>query len=285
MRDYHDAKTMAQSLRKALAANGVTQTHSQCLELIAHAFGLDNWNTLLAKIEAAPNLLALPVGQLVTPARRQRVTRPAPDGAQPSQTLTLPLIPARDIVILPGMTLPLFVGRSKSVAAIERALVADQRVFIVAQKRAADDAPAMADLESVGVVAEIARCQKLEDGTLKVLVTAGPRARLARLTVGEMLEAQIETVETRAADETVQTLAREALQRFCRSANLDPADPPLALKHLQRAVEQQPAALADLLGPNVVTRQDQAQALLEIAAPAERLQQLIAFMGDEPRAA
>jgi ATP-dependent Lon protease len=286
MRDYRDAKPMAQSLRKALAANGITQTHSQCLELIAHAFGLDNWNTLLAKIEPEqPDSPTLSAGQVVTSAHQQRVLRMSAEEAQPSQVYSMPVIPMRNLVILPGMTVPLFVGRPKSVRAVERALSADQRMFVVAQKSAEDDAPTAADLQVVGVIAEIVQCLKLEDGTLKVLVKAGRRARLTQLNDGEVLEAQIETFEAPVADEAVQTLAREALEQFWRSANLDPSDPPLALKHLRQIPEHQPSALSDQIGPLVVTRLDQAQALLEITDPAERLKKLIALMSVERKAA
>jgi ATP-dependent Lon protease len=304
MRDFHNAKDMAKTLREVLSERSLEISHSESLELIARILGSKNWQTLAAAIEAADPASAgeerpSPQTGRHAPATKtqgafeqqeklgalRRVLR-TPEAPQPRQTLRMPLLPIRDIVVLPGMTLPLFTGRPKSVRAVERAWAGDKRLFLIAQKRPGDDAPTAADLHGVGVIASIVQSLRLENPpeTMKVLVQAGRRARLVRVSDGEMLEAEIETYETPTPDETIQTLAREALERFWRFANVDPAAPPLGLVHLRVLVEQ-PGALADAIGPLVATRLDQAQTLLDAADPAERLKRLMALMDPERKAA
>ena len=306
MRDFRNAKEMAKTLREHLADRSTEISHSESLELIARILGSKNWQTLAAAIEAAnpagTSAEELPTSQTgpdasatkATGALQQQPERlttlrrmlRTPEPAQPSQSFRLPVVPVRDIVVLPGMTLPLFVGRPKSARAIERAMAGDKRLFLIAQKRAADDAPTAADLNEVGVIATIVQSQRLEDPpeTMKVLVQAGRRARLVHVSDGEMLDAQIETYETSSPDDATQTLAREALEHFWRFTNLDPAAPPLALARL-RGLVGQPGVLADEISPLVATRLEQAQTLLDAIDPAERLKRLIALMSQKRKAA
>ena len=112
-------------------------------------------------------------------------------------TQTYPVLPLRDIVVFPAMIVPLFVGRDKSVAALEAAMAADKEIFLVAQLDPAEDDPSREDLYEVGVTATVLQLLKLPDGTVRVLVEGKTRGRLDELTEGEAyLTATIHTVET-----------------------------------------------------------------------------------------
>src|ERR1700724_1771854 len=142
MRDFRDAKAMAQTLRDALKAKSVTLTNSESLELIAKILGFHNWNVLSARIQAEPNQKLIRI-----PANLPAV--PLPAGAN------LPLLPLRDIVLFPYMIAPIFVGREKTKRALDCAMAADRRIFVVTQRQASDDDPTQDALHSVGVVAHV----------------------------------------------------------------------------------------------------------------------------------
>ena len=116
-------------------------------------------------------------------------------------TSTFPVLPLRDIVVFPHMIVPLFVGRDKSVAALEAAMAADKEIFLVAQLDPAEDDPARDDLYSMGVTATVLQLLKLPDGTVRVLVEGKARARLDELTARETyLTATVEMLEDREAE-------------------------------------------------------------------------------------
>jgi len=140
MRDFRDAKAMAQTLREALKARSVSLTRSESLELVARTFGLPDWNFLAAKIQASQ------------PAIHSSVT-PAPADVLPfmSGGAGMPVLAVRDLVLFPQMVVPIFVGRDKSKRAIERAIATDSRILAVTQRRAADDDPALDALYSVAL--------------------------------------------------------------------------------------------------------------------------------------
>lgn len=267
MRDFRNAKAMAKTLRESLAERSFQISHSDSLELIAHTLGCKNWQTLSAAIEAD-------------------VSHPAASPAAPSAPAAAlaPVIPMRDLVLLPEMTVPLFAGRPKTLRAIERAMAGDRRLFVVTQRSGDTEAPTEADLFDVGVIAQILQIQRLPDGSMKVLVQAERRARLVRLVDGELLEAELETLPAPPTDEAGQATAREALERFVGFAHIDPAAPPLAMARIPYMASH-PGAFADLITPHVATRLDQAQDLLATTDPAERLQKLMALMGEARKAA
>ena len=271
MRDFRNAKAMAKTLRDAFADRSLEISHSESLELIAHVFGCRNWQTLAATIEAHP-------ADLVGPGAAE------PSSSILVNTILLPAIPMRDVVVLPDMTLPLYVGRAKTLRAIDRAMAGDRRLFLITQKREGDETPTAADLYEVGVVAVILQSMRRPDGTMKVTVQAERRARLKQLTDGEMLQAEVEIIEAASSGNANQNLARETLERFGRFANLDLAALPIAMARLPRMVEH-PGALADEITPMIATRLDQAQALLEMTDPSRRLKKLIALMDGEQKAA
>src|SRR5437016_1570741 len=156
MRDFRDAKAMAQTLREALKAKSVSLTHSESLELVAKALGLPDWNFLAAKIAASQPASGRPMPEAVA-------SIPARAG--------IPILPIRDLVLFPRMVAPIFVGRDKTKRAIERALATDRRILVAAQRRSADDDPALDALYAVGVAAGVVSCVTLPDGTLKLLLS------------------------------------------------------------------------------------------------------------------
>jgi ATP-dependent Lon protease len=158
MRDFRDAKAMAQTLREALKTRSVSLTHSESLELIAKTFGVADWNVMAARIQASQ-----PASRPAVPSAIAAASMP--DGAG------IPILAMRDIVIFPQMVAPIFVGRDKTRRAIERAIATDGRLLAVTQRRATDDDPALDALYSVGVIASVIHSTTLLDGTLKLLVT------------------------------------------------------------------------------------------------------------------
>ena len=139
----------------------------------------------------------------------------------------LPLLPLRDIVVFPGMVVPLFVGREKSVAALEAAMGGDKSIFLLAQLDPGCDDPDRDDLYDTGVVATVLQLLKLPDGTVRVLVEGQGRARLAQLGTdqganGEMLVGQIESIDTDEAEGAeVEAMMRTVVEQFGEYAKLN----------------------------------------------------------------
>src|SRR6476469_7651904 len=139
-----------------------------------------------------------------------------PHGAFDTLTLTLPILPLRDIVVFPKRIVPLFVGREKSVAALEAAMGQDKQIFLVAQLDPAEDDPDRDALYDLGVIATAMQLLKLPDGTVRVLVEGVKRARLIGLSNEEgHLTAEIEEVDEEAAEgPEAQALMRSVLEQF-----------------------------------------------------------------------
>ena len=139
----------------------------------------------------------------------------------------LPLLPLRDIVVFPGMVVPLFVGREKSVAALEAAMTGDKDIFLLAQLDPGCDDPDRDDLYDTGVVATVLQLLKLPDGTVRVLVEGQQRAQLQSLRAeqganGEMLVAQVEPVEsTHAEGAEISAMMRSVVEQFGEYAKLN----------------------------------------------------------------
>src|SRR5215471_8054071 len=184
MRDFRDAKSMAQTLREALKAKSVTLSHSESLELVAKTLGFHDWNVLSAAIQAS-----------------QPEERPKNGGA------AIPVTPMRDVVFFPQMMTSIFVGRDKTKRAIEAAMAGDRQLFVVTQKRPGDDDPDFAALYSVGVIADILERLEFPDGNWRVKVSCAGRAAIVRPHQGDYLAADIAPIEeTRAM--TVEAFAQ-----------------------------------------------------------------------------
>ncbi|MBI2716864.1 MAG: LON peptidase substrate-binding domain-containing protein [Rhizobiales bacterium] len=264
MRDYRDAKAMAQTLRQALKERSVSLTHSESLELVARILGFADWNVLSARIQAAP--------------------APAPT-ANPVTTIKLPVVPMRDVVFFPQMSAPLWASRVKTVRAIGQAMATDRRIFVVTQRRIADDDPKAADLYEVGVIASIASDIKLEDGTTKLIVNGLRRAHVVRLEADEScLVAEVSPIqEEGAAEEEAEILAREVRRRFESYANVSLSSPPQGLLHLAHA--NSPGRTADAMALYLSVDIAQRQELLQTASIIERLKLILAMMDADRKAA
>ncbi|NJC06312.1 ATP-dependent Lon protease [Sphingomonas kaistensis] len=196
-------------------------------------------------------------------------------------TLTLPILPLRDIVVFPKRIVPLFVGREKSVAALEAAMGEDKQIFLVAQLDPSEDDPDRDALYDLGVIATAMQLLKLPDGTVRVLVEGVKRARLISLSNEEgHLTAQIEEVEEEAAEgPEAQALMRSVLEQFDNYAKLNkrlPAETGVQLAEIEEA-----SVLADAVASNLSVKVADKQALLGELNPARRLEMVFAFMEGE----
>ncbi len=197
-------------------------------------------------------------------------------------TQLLPLLPLRDIVVFPGMIVPLFVGRDKSVVALEKAMAADKEIFLVAQLDPAEDDPDYDDLYNVGVTATIMQLLKLPDGTVRVLVEGQDRANLIRLHTreGDYVEAETDPIEEQIAQGPEATaLMRSVVEQFENYSKLNkkmPSETAVQLAELDDA-----AALADAVAANLNLKVADKQSLLVEADPLKRLEMAFAFMEGE----
>ena len=196
-------------------------------------------------------------------------------------TQTYPVLPLRDIVVFPQMIVPLFVGRDKSVSALEAAMAAEKEIFLVAQLDPAQDDPAREDLYDLGVIATVMQLLKLPDGTVRVLVEGQRRATLATLEgAGEHLTATVDEVaDVEAAGTEVEALMRSVIDQFENYAKLNKKLP--AETSMQLSSIEDPARLADAVAANISVKVADKQALLAEADPGKRLEMVFAFMEGE----
>jgi len=264
MRDFRDAKAMAQTLREALKAKSVSLTHSESLELVARTLGFPDWNHLAARIQSSQPPLA-PSGATTA------VT--VPSGA------ALPIVPMRDIVMFPQMVAPLFVGREKSRLAIERALATDYRLLLVTQRRAADDDPAVEALHRMGVTASLINCTLLTDGTLKLVVSGLERTTVVRsVETGDFLTAEIAPIE----ESRGQTAEAAVLSRAVFEAFKDFRARKMLAFYLPDI--DAPGLLADGVAPLLPVSIEQRQRLLETSDVVARLEAILELMKDDQQA-
>ena len=196
-------------------------------------------------------------------------------------TETYPVLPLRDIVVFPHMIVPLFVGRDKSVAALESAMAADKSIFLVSQLDPAEDDPDRDALYELGVVATVLQLLKLPDGTVRVLVEGQRRASLTSLEMrGEHLVAEVEPIDVEEPEGTeVSALMRSVVEQFDNYAKLNkklPAETAVQLGQIEEA-----SRLADAVAANINIKVSDKQALLAELNPVRRLEMTFAFMEGE----
>ena len=194
---------------------------------------------------------------------------------------SLPVLPLRDIVVFPHRIVPLFVGREKSVAALEAAMGADKELFLVAQLDPSEDDPDRDALYDLGVVATAMQLLKLPDGTVRVLVEGATRARLVNLTdVDGFQSAEVELIdEEDSAGPEAQALMRSVIDQFENYAKLNKRLP--AETSIQLGEIDDPSVLADAVASNLSIKVAEKQALLGELNPARRLEMVFAFMEGE----
>ncbi|MBY0521138.1 MAG: LON peptidase substrate-binding domain-containing protein, partial [Sphingomonas sp.] len=206
-------------------------------------------------------------------------------------TTTFPVLPLRDIVVFPHMIVPLFVGRDKSVAALEAAMGETKEIFLVAQLDPGEDDPDRDDLYDIGVTATVLQLLKLPDGTVRVLVEGKQRARLTDLQSSDgHLVADIELLEGNAGAEAlaeqgvevnreVTALVRSVIDQFESYAKLNrklPAETAVQLSEIE-----DPSRLADSVAANIQVKVADKQSLLMEQDPRKRLEMVLAFMEGE----
>ncbi|WP_421955752.1 endopeptidase La [Polaromonas sp.] len=195
----------------------------------------------------------------------------------PPTPIDLPLLPLRDVVVFPHMVIPLFVGRPKSIKALESAMEAERRIMLVAQKAAAKDEPAVEDMFEVGCVATILQLLKLPDGTVKVLVEGQQRARVNKIEDGEQhFSANVTPIEAAAiaADKTseIEALRRAVMQQFDHYVKLNKKIPPEILTSISSIDDA--GRLADTIAAHLPLKLDAKQVILDLAQVKERLENL-----------
>jgi ATP-dependent Lon protease len=199
----------------------------------------------------------------------------------PATPIDLPLLPLRDVVVFPHMVIPLFVGRPKSIKALEAAMSADRRIMLVAQKAAAKDDPAVTDMFDMGCVSTILQMLKLPDGTVKVLVEGQQRATVTHIEDGELLfTATLVPVEvntepeakSRAKASEIEALRRAVMQQFDQYVKLNKKIPPEILTSISSIDD--PGRLADTIAAHLPLKLENKQAVLDLSGVRDRLENL-----------
>jgi len=194
----------------------------------------------------------------------------------PATPIDLPLLPLRDVVVFPHMVIPLFVGRPKSIKALETAMAADRRIMLVAQKAAAKDEPTVGDMFEVGCVSTILQMLKLPDGTVKVLVEGQQRATVTHIEEGEThFVATVTPLDADAADRDsseIEALRRAVMQQFDQYVKLNKKIPPEILTSI--ASIDEPGRLADTIAAHLPLKLENKQAVLDLDGVKERLENL-----------
>lgn len=193
----------------------------------------------------------------------------------PSDPLDLPLLPLRDVVVFPHMVIPLFVGRPKSIKALELAMEAERRIMLVAQKAAAKDEPAVDDMFEVGCVSTILQMLKLPDGTVKVLVEGQQRARVQHIEDAQShFTATVLPLEMAAGVDVneVEALRRAVMQQFDQYVKLNKKIPPEILTSISSIDD--PGRLADTIAAHLPLKLDNKQAVLDLSEVKARLENL-----------
>jgi ATP-dependent Lon protease len=247
MRDFRDAKAMAQTLREALSAKTLAVSHSQSLELVSKMLGAADWNTLSALIQAEPRRPPAPVARY-------------------------PALPIRDTVLFPTMAgFPLFVGREKTKAALDHAFTQLREVVLAVQKDATHDEPGEHDVYDVGVLARLLEVTRLPDGSMKILVQAHRRVVIRRF-LGEAgaWRAEVEDIREGPIPEAPE-LVRLALERYAAYAEARNIAQPTAVGLAQIG---DPGRLADMIASFLAVTVAERQALLATVDPVARLEKV-----------
>ena len=193
----------------------------------------------------------------------------------------VPILPLRDVVVYPHMVIPLFVGRDKSIVALDEAMNSDKQILLVAQKQADIDEPTIDDIYGLGTLATILQLLKLPDGTVKVLVEGGSRAVLVQSYAEDFFSADIRLVEEdpEGASREVDVLKRSVISQFENYVKLNKKVPPEILTSLSGI--DQPGRLADTVAAHMSLKLDEKQKVLAIEDVRERLEHVMGLIDSE----
>ncbi len=198
-----------------------------------------------------------------------------------TEQTTLPLLPLRDVVVFPHMVIPLFVGRPKSIKALEAAMEQGKSIMLAAQKAAAKDEPSASDIYEIGCVANILQMLKLPDGTVKVLVEGAQRARINHISDAPAhFIADLTPLDSEIGDDSeVEAMRRAIVQQFDQYVKLNKKIPPEILASL--AGIDDAGRLADTVAAHLPLKLEQKQVILEIFNVAKRLEHLLGQLEGE----
>ena len=198
-----------------------------------------------------------------------------------SEPVILPVLPLRDIVVFPHMVVPLFVGREKSVKALDEVMKGSKQILLATQKNSTDDDPSPQAIYSLGVVANVLQLLKLPDGTVKVLVEGKGRAEIRQFTDrAEYFEAEYVPVEDAIEEASeVEALSRAVVEQFENYVKLNKKVPPEALSSIPNITD--PSALADSVAAHLAVKIADKQGLLETQSVARRLEKVYGLMEGE----
>jgi ATP-dependent Lon protease len=196
-------------------------------------------------------------------------------------TIELPLLPLRDVVVYPHMVIPLFVGREKSIEALEAAMAGDKQILLLAQRNPADDDPGEDALYRMGTVATVLQLLKLPDGTVKVLVEGEQRGSVQKfIEVDGHCRAEVQLLdESEAAERESEVFTRSLLSQFEQYVQLGKKVPAEVLSSLNSIDD--PARLVDTMAAHMVLKIEQKQEILEIISLAERVEHVLALLDAE----
>ena len=194
----------------------------------------------------------------------------------PATPLDLPLLPLRDVVVFPHMVIPLFVGRAKSIKALEMAMETDRRIMLVAQKAAAKDEPSVSDMFDVGCVSTILQMLKLPDGTVKVLVEGQQRAQVTSIDDAEThflaTVTPVDPVPDAGKPSEIEALRRAVMQQFDQYVKLNKKIPPEILTSISSIDD--PGRLADTIAAHLPLKLENKQVVLDLSDVKARLENL-----------
>ena len=202
--------------------------------------------------------------------------------AEPQNRQLIAVLPLRDVVVYPHMVIPLFVGREKSILALEAAMADNKKILLLAQKNAEVDDPTQSDLYQIGTLSTILQMLKLPDGTIKVLVEGGERVRVESiLETNEYFSASTQVLEKSVLvdDREAEVLLRSVLNLFDQYVKLNKKVPPEILTSLSGIDD--PSRLADTIAAHMSLKLDEKQEILEIQNPRERIEHIMSKIEGE----
>jgi ATP-dependent Lon protease len=263
MRDFRDAKTMAQTLRESLTTRAVTISHSESLELVSKMLGVADWNTLSARLQSDHRPAANPPA--VSPIARER-----------TEAGRYPAVRIRDFVPFPTQVFPLLVSREKTKAALDQAFKSQFEVVLAIQKNAGVDEPGPQDVHEIGLLAQLVEHEQREDGSLSVVVEAGRRVAIHRF-VAETDGYQADVGD--AGEEPIgdaTELVQRTLKRFERYAATN--DIRMAKGWPSPEQARDPGRIADVIAMHTVMWLKDRLGLLATLDPVARLQRIDALL-------
>ena len=259
MRDFRDAKSMAQTLRESLTAKAVTISHSESLELVSKMLGVADWNTLSALLQSERR------GGGSVPAPRQAVST------------NYPLIPIRDLAPFPAAIFPLFIGRVKTMQALDQAFERECEVVLAVQRDPGVDQPGFDDVYEIGVLAQLLELERQGDGTLKVQVQTKKRVAIRRFAGGSggTLEAEV----TEISEGPVQD-APELIQQAIKHFKAYTAAHEIRIPQIWPLLDQtrDPGRVADIIASRMKLPLSEKQNLLMTVDAVARLTRVDALM-------